>query len=71
MSLKNLIFFMVIYKLLTLILDRYAYFICELLSFRTKAQLNLLLYVKLFFLLELIFNNNPIQTKFVISELPP
>ena len=47
MSLKNLIFFMVIYKLLTLILDRYAYFICELLSFRTKAQLNLLLYDKL------------------------
>ena len=47
MSLNNLIFFMIIYKLLTLILDRYAYFICELLSFRTKAQLNLLIYDKL------------------------
>ena len=47
MSLNNLIFFMIIYKLLTLIIDRFAYFICELLSFRTKAQLNLLIYDKL------------------------
>ena len=47
MSLYKLVFFMIIYKLINLILDRHANFICELLSFRTKAQLNLLIYDKL------------------------
>ena len=46
-SLNELVFFMIIYKLLALILDRHAIFISELLSFRTKAQLNLLIYDKL------------------------
>ena len=35
------------YKLLALVLNRLAEFISELLSFRTKAQLNLLIYDKL------------------------
>ena len=47
MSLNMLVFLMIIYKFLALILDRYANFISELLSFRTKAQLNLLIYDKL------------------------
>ena len=46
-SLYKLVFFMIIYKLLALTLDRHAIFISELLSFRTKAQLNLLIYDKL------------------------
>ena len=46
-SLYELVFFMIIYKLLALTLDRHAIFISELLSFRTKAQLNLLIYDKL------------------------
>ena len=46
-SLYELVFLMIVYKLLALILDRHAIFISELLSFRTKAQLNLLIYDKL------------------------
>ena len=47
MSLNMLVFLMIIYKFLALILDRYIWFVSELLSFRTKAQLNLLIYDKL------------------------
>ena len=47
MSLNKLIFFMILYKLLSLILNRQSSFVCELLGFRTKAQLNLLIYDKL------------------------
>ena len=46
-SLFKLVLYMISYKLLSLILDRQALFISELLSFRTKAQLNLLIYDKL------------------------
>ena len=46
-SLYELVFLMIVYKLLALTLDRHAIFISELLSFRTKAQLNLLIYDKL------------------------
>ena len=47
MSLYKLVFFMIVYKLLILLSDRHAMFISELLSFRTKSQLNLLIYDKL------------------------
>ena len=46
-SLYNLVFIMIVYKLLSLISDRLATFTYELLSSRTKAQLNLLIYDKL------------------------
>ena len=46
-SLYNLVFIMIVYKLLILLSDRHAMFISELLSFRTKSQLNLLIYDKL------------------------
>ena len=46
-SLFKLVLYMISYKFLSLILDRQAFFISELLSFRTKAQLNLLIYDKL------------------------
>ena len=47
MSLYQLIFLMILYKLISLIVNRNAKFISELLSLRTKAQLNLLIYDKL------------------------
>ena len=47
MSLNKLVFFMILYKLISIELNRNARFIIELLSFRTKAQLNLLIYDKL------------------------
>ena len=46
-SLSKLVFSMILYKFLSLILERLTLFISELLSFRTKAQLNLLIYDKL------------------------
>ena len=45
--LYKLVLYMISYKLLSLILERQALFISELLSFRSKAQLNLLIYDKL------------------------
>ena len=46
-SLTKLVLYMILYKFTSLVLDRSAIFISELLSFRTKAQLNLLIYDKL------------------------
>ena len=46
-SIFNLVICMILYKFISLVLDRQAIFISELLSFRTKAQLNLLIYDKL------------------------
>ena len=46
-SLPKLVVSMILYKLVSLILERLTLFISELLSFRTKAQLNLLIYDKL------------------------
>lgn len=45
--LYKLVIYMILYKFFALILDRQALFISELLAFRTKAQLNLLIYDKL------------------------
>jgi hypothetical protein len=45
--LYKLVIYMILYKFFSLILDRQALFISELLAFRTKAQLNLLIYDKL------------------------
>ena len=45
--LYKLVIYMILYKLLSLIFERQTVFISELLSFRTKAQLNLLIYDKL------------------------
>ena len=45
--LYKLVMYMILYKLLSLIFERQTVFISELLSFRTKAQLNLLIYDKL------------------------
>ncbi len=47
LSLSTLVFYMIVYKFLSLVLERQAMFISEVLSFRTKAQLNLLIYDKL------------------------
>ena len=47
LSLSTLVFYMILYKFLSLVLERQAIFISEVLSFRTKAQLNLLIYDKL------------------------
>ena len=46
-SLPKLVFLMILYKFMSLILERQTVFISEILSFRTKAQLNLLIYDKL------------------------
>ena len=46
-SLAKLVIYMIFYKFFSLVLDRESIFISELLSFRTKAQLNLLIYDKL------------------------
>ena len=46
-SLSKLVFLMISYKFLSLIFERQTVFISEILSFRTKAQLNLLIYDKL------------------------
>jgi len=45
--LYKLVIYMILYKFFSLVLDRQALFISELLAFRTKAQLNLLIYDKL------------------------
>ena len=45
--LHKLVIYMILYKFFSLVLDRQALFISELLAFRTKAQLNLLIYDKL------------------------
>ena len=45
--LYKLVIYMILYKFFALVLDRQALFISELLAFRTKAQLNLLIYDKL------------------------
>ena len=47
MSLYELVFLMIVNKLLSLFLDRYAVFQSELLGYETKVQLNLLIYDKL------------------------
>ena len=46
-SLYKLVIYMILYKLISLVSERQALFISEQLSFRTKAQLNLLIYDKL------------------------
>ena len=46
-SLRKLVTYMILYKLFSLILERQTLFISEQLAFRTKTQLNLLIYDKL------------------------